>query len=240
MKVYQLYENVSSSTELSNAFSSEEWMRIANYLIRNSNLSRWKNIGLGRNHYEIISSMRRINREIGADMFRQTPAQWNSQAAKYGMDYNGNGSLSWDTIYRHLAQHRDEPLPAELDIDTDTNVSSFNDTDNTQENKNDVSKWVQTTKNNWSDFESLSSDLLRPWMEKLYTKRSKEWVNWLNGKDANGNPNIFYSQLESIKERIVSTLSNQGEISKDQVISLLYGWLTSADMVWERFRNESS
>lgn len=233
MKVHLLFENVNNSTELRDAFDSEQWLRIANYFITNKAGPRWQG-SMGDNVDQIVSLMSRINRQIGKDMPVQTTGQWNTVAARYGMDYRGDRRLSWNTIYDHLNARVQEPLPENFGV-PGVGIDR-GDSDDTRETRNEISTWVDTTTTEWTDYNTLRDEFLIPWSEKLFEERGELFNNWLYGTSEAGNNNMHLNNLISIKDSISNQINNNGSISKDQIIRLLWGWLTSADMGWARYQ----
>lgn len=237
MKVHLLFENVTSSNELRDAFDSEEWMRIANYFITNRAGPRWQR-SMGENVDQIVSLMARINRQIGKDMPVQTTGQWNTVAFRYGMNYRGDRSLTWNTIYNHLAPHRDFELPENFEVPgAGIDRRDINDTDET---RNEISSWVDTDTTEWTNYNTLRNEFLLPWTDRLLQERGEDFGNWLNGVSAEGNINIYKQNLISIRENIGTQIRDNGRISKDEVIRLLWAWLTSADIGWTRFQSNES
>jgi hypothetical protein len=240
MRLHLLFENVNNSVELRDAFNSEQWLRIANYFITDGPAAppRWKG-SMGENNDQIISLMGRINRQIGKNMVVQTTGQWNTVAARYGMDYKGGGLLSWNAIYNHLKPWADAPMPENFDV----RGSSVDrgDIDNTRETRNEISNWVNTTTTEWTDYQAAKAEFLKPWaLGALHEHRPPEWHDWLGGQTEGGNDNIYKDRLVTIGDTIEEHVRDNGSISKDEIVRMLYGWLTSTDLAWENYQENQS
>lgn len=248
MHVSELFENrnIRNGRDLANAFSSEEWLRIANYfMVRKYQWNDTQGLDehpLGATRNQIRGLMVRINRDVGANQPSHSPAEWNLKAAKWGMAYGGDQNATWSDIYEHLAPHKDYELPPGWDVEG--SLDNLGEPGQTEESGTEIANWVETDKDSWDNFQELKTEYLRPWFIRLFEERQREypreielddgnieneWKSWLSN-------NLSGTEMRRMADegtsRFASIIAEEGSIPKETVDSILFQWLRSADNRW--------
>jgi hypothetical protein len=240
---------VTNAGELADAFTSEEWLKIANYFIDGATVYGGS---LGDNQDDIRRFMIRINRDVGANQpSSQTASTWNHKAHQYNMHMtNVVGRPTWEKIYNHLlgALNDGAEVPEEFSIPgivMRTGLPPDMD-DSPEDYATGIGDWVPDINKNqeWTNYQSLATEYLRPWYRALVGegtedggKRGKRWRDWLGTRYAEtNNPNAAIVALHNLRDNVFPReIQNNGSISKTAVDRRLFGWLNSADRMYRQW-----
>lgn len=249
MRVLQiLSENINSAEELKSAFNDTQWANIICYFISQYRddqtgtiLSSGLRFFIGDdtiNSGELANAQRIIGKEMGSG---NSPGSWQASAIRYGMGVpNASQGLTWDTIYNHLAPHKDTPCELEVRSPASNPGVSNDQLLDTPETRQEFIRLIQanttevpdplTTEENLIDFFRNSMQAIQGTPSRTQPDDQGHNFRWFVDNTANeGNPlkNNWIRIFNSSKEKI----TNGESISKAEVIELVWQWLISADSV---------
>lgn len=231
MKILQIIKEAPlTAKDVKAAFNNDEWTRIILHFMTTGGSRRLPSqngINVADPNNRIRAELSRAFRQIGPQMDDNlTPTQWNSRAGTYGASITA-GSLTWESIMNHLAQHKTADLPAGVDSVTsmDPGRSDFRtDIDRTSETVQDIAGW--TTSGQTLD-RSQTSDYFRQMVASIIQNR-----NWATTQFFTNEDNPYVKSWYNLQ---IENYPAEGQsVQKSVLDRAVYGWLTTADFNLQR------